>query len=58
MTHREHEQLREIYASMVEATIKLGDMIIFASHELSAEDAHHTALERSSKGAANDQRSV
>ena len=53
MTRSEYNQLREIYTSLVEATAKLGDMIIFASHELMAEDAHQTALEQS-KGAADD----
>jgi len=58
LTRREYDQLREIYASLVEATVKLGDMIIFASHELTAEDAANTALEQSSKGADNGNRPI
>jgi hypothetical protein len=54
LTRHEYEQLREIYSSLLKATVQLSDMIIFACHDFVAEDAVNTALEQSNNGADHD----
>lgn len=58
MTRREIDQLRHVFANINQALARLGDLINSAERDFRKEDAANTALEQSSKGAANDQRSV